>query len=329
MQASSGAIATLVAAVIAAAGLAGGRAAAQDDAPASLDGIRGEDGSFTPISANVKVFPIVDNAESCVYDADRGLVLALNRAAQPREALDDAYVSMIRSDGTVETEKWEADGLVMNQPYGSAIAGGLLYVADRDGGTSMDNPSRAVLRVFDLATGAKTREVAVDSPGLNDIAVGPDGTVYATQTNLGRGKKEKPDPENWRVFAIAPDDTVTVLVKGEPLMMPNGIEVDDAGNIVVVNTGDAAVVTFSPEGAALKTEEAAQAGSDGLVLMPDGTKYVGSIRQGGISRIAPDGTAELIATGIPGAASMCYDAGANALVVPLGMNDAVAVVALD
>ena len=323
MRASSGAIATLVAAVIAATA-----AAAQDDGPAALDGVRGEDGSFTPISENVKVFPIVDNAESCVYDADRGLVLALNRAQQPREALDDAYVSMLRADGTVETARWEADGLVMNQPYGSAIAGGLLYVADRDGGTSKDDPSRAVLRVFDLATGTRTREVAVDSPGLNDIAVGPDGTVYATQTNLGRGKKEKPDPENWKVFAIAPDDTVTVLVEGEPLMMPNGIEVDGSGNIVVVNTGDAAVVTFSPEGAALKTEEAAQPGNDGLVLMGDGTKYVGSIRQGGISRIAPDGTAELIATGIPGAASMCYDAGANALVVPLGMNNAIAVVPL-
>jgi sugar lactone lactonase YvrE len=324
----TGAIARVVLALIAAAGIAG-HAGAQIEEPASLDGVHGEDGSFTPISGNVTVFPVVDNAESCVYDAGRGLVLALNRAKQPREALDDAYVSMLRADGTVETARWDADGLVMNQPYGSAIAGGLLYVADRDGGTSKDNPSRAVLRVFDLATGAPVREVAVDSPGLNDIAVGPDGTVYATQTSLGRGKNEKPDPANWKVFAIAPDDTVSVLIEGAPLAMPNGIEVDGDGNLVVVNTGDAAVVTFSPDGAVMKTEEAAQAGNDGLVLMPDGTKYVGSIREGGISRIAPDGTAELIATGIPGAASMCLDAGANALVVPLGMNNAVAVVPLD
>lgn len=325
MQAS-GTIATLAAAVIAAAGIAGA-AAAQDDAPARLDGVEAEDGSFTPISENVKVFPVADNAESCVWDESRGAVLLLNRGAQPRDALDDGYVSVLHADGTAE--KWEADGLVMNQPYGSAIAGGLLYVADRDGGTSMKDPSRAVLRVFDLATGAPVRAVPVDSPGLNDIAVGPDGTVYATQTNLGRGKKEEPDPANWKVFAIAPDDAVSVLIAGAPLNLPNGIEVAADGTLVVVNTGDAAVVTFSPAGEVLKTEEAAQPGSDGLVLMADGTKYVGSIRQGGISRIAADGTAELIATGIPGAASMCLDPVANALVVPLGMNDAVAIVGLE
>ena len=327
MRTSSGTlVAVAIAATVAATGASTG---AETEGAAALDGVRAADGRFTPLSDNVSVFPIADNAESCVYDPERGLVLVLNRGRTPREALDDGYVSMIRADGTVVTPRWEADGLVLNQPYGSAIAGGLLYVADRDGGTSKEDPSRAVLRVFDLATGAPVRSVEVASPGLNDIAVAPDGTVYATQTNLGHGRKERPDPESWKVFAIAPDDAVVLLERGEPLRMPNGIEVDRDGNVVVVNTGDAAVVTLSPEGAALGTEEAAQPGSDGLVLMPDGTKYVGSIRQGGISRIAPDGTAELVATGIPGAASMCYDPGAHALVVPLGANDAIAVVALD
>ena len=235
-----------------------GPAAAQDGG--ALDGVKNDDGSFTPISSNVTVLQIVDNAESCVYDAGRGLVLALNRAEGPRDAMDDAFVSMVGPDGAVAMEKWEADGLVLNQPYGSAIAGGLLYVADRDGGTSKDDPSRAVLRIFDLATGAPKREVEVDSPGLNDIAVAADGTVYGTQTSLGRGPKEEPDPANWKVFAIAPDGSVSVLVEGEPLNMPNGIEVDAAGNIVVVDTGDAAVLTFSPDGIAPRNRAGGTAG---------------------------------------------------------------------
>ena len=69
-------------------------------------------------------------------------------------------------------------------------------------------------------------------------------------------------------------------------------------------------------------------GRDGLVIMPDGTKYVSSVRQGGVSRIRPGQPAELIATNIPSAASMCYDAGANQLVIPMNPNNAVAIVPL-
>jgi hypothetical protein len=63
--------------------------------------------------------------------------------------------------------------------------------------------------------------------------------------------------------------------------------------------------------------------------MEDGTKYVSSVREGGIARIPPGGTAELIATGIPSAASMCYDSGANQLVVPMNNNNGLAFVPLD
>lgn len=51
--------------------------------------------------------------------------------------------------------------------------------------------------------------------------------------------------------------------------------------------------------------------------MPDGTKYVCSVTHGGVFRIRPGQPAELIAENIPSAASMCYDAGKNQLVVPM------------
>jgi hypothetical protein len=49
---------------------------------------------------------------------------------------------------------------------------------------------------------------------------------------------------------------------------------------------------------------------------------------GGVSRIRPGRPAELIASGIPSAASMCFDAGANQLVIPMNPNNAVAFVKL-
>jgi hypothetical protein len=89
------------------------------------------------------------------------------------------------------------------------------------------------------------------------------------------------------------------------------------------------VVTFSPGGQLLKTETAAQSGNDGLVILRDGTKYVSSVLNGGVSRIRPGKPAELIARNVPSAASMCYDAGANQLVIPLNANNGLAFVRLD
>jgi DNA-binding beta-propeller fold protein YncE len=111
--------------------------------------------------------------------------------------------------------------------------------------------------------------------------------------------------------------------------MPNGIGFDPRGNIVVVNFGNDEVLTFAPTGQLVRTEQAAQPGSDGLVIMPDGTKYVSSVTQGGISGIRPGEPAELIARNIPSAASMCHDAGANQLVVPMNPNNGLAFVPLD
>ena len=88
------------------------------------------------------------------------------------------------------------------------------------------------------------------------------------------------------------------------------------------------MLTFSRTGQLLRTEQAAQGGNDGLVIMPDGTKYVSSVLNGGVSRIRAGRPAELIARNIPNAASMCYDAGANQLVIPMNPNNGLAFVPL-
>jgi len=72
------------------------------------------------------------------------------------------------------------------------------------------------------------------------------------------------------------------------------------------------------------TSSSTRAGSDGLVIIRDGTKYVSSVVNGGISRIRPAQPAELSARNIPNPASMCYDAGANQLVIPMNPNNGLA-----
>src|SRR5439155_9967240 len=283
-------------------------------------------GAFEGISSNVKVYGAIYSAESCSYDAERGVIVVPNRGVPQNLQTNNAWISFINHDGSVHTARWigvqspadRADltpPLVLNEPYGSDIANGFLYVADRDGATTPNDTSVAVVRRFNMKTGMPAGEFRVArSTWFNDIAVAADGTVYATQTG---DRSATPDASTWQVWKITPDGKASIFVQGAPLRWPNGIALDSQGNIVVVNTGDNAVVTFSPAGRLLKTENAAQAGSDGLVIMRDGTKYVSSVLNGGVSRIRPGKSAELIARNIPSAASMCYDAGANQLVIPM------------
>ena len=297
------------------------------------------DGTFEPTSPNVKVYGAIYSAESCSYDTERGLIVVPNRGVPQNVQTNNAWVSFINHDGSVHTARWlgvQNPGeqrstltppLVLNEPYGSDIANGMLYVADRDGGTTPTEPSVAVIRRFNLKTGAPAGETRVEkSAWLNDIEVADDGTIYATQTGVGG---QTPDPTSWQVWKITRDGAVSMFLQGAPLRQPNGIAFDPQGNIVVVNIGNNEVLTFSPAGQLVKTETAAQAGNDGLVIMPDGTKYVSSVLNGGVSRMRAGQPAELIARNIPNAASMCYDAGAKQLVIPMNPNNGLAFVPLN
>ena len=290
------------------------------------------DGAFAPMSANVKVFGAIYSAESCSYDSSRNLIVVPNRGVGQNVQVNNAWVSLLNHDGSVHTARWigvqnpgaqrsnSTPPLVLNEPFGSDIVNGVLYLADRDGGTSQTDPSISVIRRFDMKTGTPSGEIRIEkSTGFNDIAVARDGTIYATVTGMGDGA------QLWKITA---DGRAAIFSQGPPLVQPNGVALDPQGNIVVVNIGNPDVITFSADGKVLRTEKAAQAGNDGLVIMPDGTKYVSSVVQGGVSRIRPGQAGELIAQNIPSAASMCYDPAANQLVIPMNANNALAFVPL-
>jgi sugar lactone lactonase YvrE len=270
-----------------------------------------ESGQSVTMTDNVRVYGSFRMAESCTFDPDRNLIVAMNAGVSQEQQENDGYVSLINPDGSVHTSKWigaSREGLTLNQPLGSAVRNGLLYTVDQD-----------VVRTFDLASGAPRDSFPV--PGatfLNGIGVADDGTIYVSNSL---------NPE--QIVKIMPNGQASVLVEGSPLAIPNGVAIDTDGNIVVVNIGDNAVLTFNPAGELVKTERAAEGGNDGVVVLEDGTKYVSSVRYGSVSRIRPGQDAEVVAAGIPSAASMCYDSVQNQLVIPLNDNNALAFIALD
>ena len=296
------------------------------------------DGKFDAMSNNVKVFGSVYSAESCSYDPVRRLIVVPNRGVGQNVRTNDAWITFLNHDGSVHTSRWVGvqnpgdqrnnmtPPLILNEPLGSDIANGVLYLADRDGGTNANDPVISVIRTFNMQTGAPGRSFRVEkSTGFNDIEVADDGTIYATQTGTGGAT---PDPTSWQVWKITPDGTASIFIQGAPLRQPNGIAFDPQGNIVVVNIGTEDVITFSKDGKVVRTEKAVQSGNDGLVIMRDGTKYVSSVVNGGVSRIRPGRNAEMIAQNIPNPASMCYDADANQLVIPMNANNGLAFIKL-
>jgi len=330
-------------------GLALGRAIAQQGAPAApvpyfvgnalgMPITPAADGTFDAMSSNVKVYGSVYSAESCSYDPVRQVIVVPNRGVGQNVRTNDAWITFLNHDGSVHTSRWvgvqnsgpQRDNmtppLVLNEPLGSDIVDGVLYLADRDGGTGPADPAVAVVRSFDMQTGRPGRSVRVEQSGpFNDIEVADDGTIYATNTGTGG---QDSDAMSWQVWKVTPGGAASVFAQGPPLRQPNGIAFDTQGNIVVVNIGTEDVITFSTAGTIVRTERAAQSGNDGLVVMSDGTKYVSSVVNGGVSRIRPGQPAELVARNIPNPASMCYDPGANQLVIPMNANTALAFIRL-
>ena len=158
-------------------------------------------------------------------------------------------------------------------------------------------------------TGTAWSIAVPDSTLLNGIAVADDGTIYASNT--------RPTGQRWKVTA---GGEVSRCAEGASLEAPNGLAIDQDDNIVMVNVGGNAVLTYDPDGSVIRTEHSVEGGNDGVIVTADGTKYVSSVRYGGGSRIRPGQGTEIIASGIPSAASMCYDSTQNQWIIPLNPN---------
>jgi hypothetical protein len=284
--------------------------AAQDFSVGEPLGSVNESGQKMVMSDNVKVFGSFHFTESCTFDPNKNLILAMNAGNRGEDSAPDGFVSLINPDGSVHTAKWigaTRDGLELENPLGSAVQGNVLYTVDE-----------GYLRSFDLESGQPLQSVAVSgSTILNGIAVANDGTAYISNSR---------DPE--LIYKVTADGASSVFAEGGDINVPNGVAIDQDGNVVVINIGNNAVITYNLDGEVVRTEHAAEAGNDGVVVTADGAKYVSSVRFGSVSRIRPGQEAEVIATGIPSAASMCYDSVQHQLVIPLNPNNALAFIKL-
>ena len=137
---------------------------------ALLPGAAGDGPTLQPLWTLTSDFA---SPESAYYDAGSNAVFVSSINGQILEKDGNGYISRLSPDGKMVSAKWVTG---LNAPKGIRSLGGTLWVTDIDEVVSID-----------IATARITARVKVEGAQfLNDLATAPDGTVYASDSNLAR-----------------------------------------------------------------------------------------------------------------------------------------------
>ncbi|MDP6945542.1 MAG: SMP-30/gluconolactonase/LRE family protein [Myxococcota bacterium] len=250
--------------------------------------------------------------ESVLHDTAADLYLVSNINGSPFGVDDNGFISRVSPDGTVADLKWidgASEEVTLNAPKGLGIANGTLYVADIDH-----------VRMFDAATGAAKGAVKIEGATfLNDIATGPDGAVYVSDSGFGEGFTPSGTDA---IYAVAADGTTSVVAKGESLGHPNGLLITSAG-LTVVTFGSGEVYSVSAGAERTAGVKPEKGSLDGVVVLDGGELLISSWAAEGVYRGPASGPFTQVATGLTAPADIGFDRKRGRLLVPMFKTNAV------
>lgn len=248
--------------------------------------------------------------ESVLWDAGQQVWFVSNINGSPVAKDGNGFLSRLDRDGKVDSLHFVQsgkNGVVLNGPKGMAIVGDTLWVADID-----------ALRGFNRKSGAPvaTVEFGAQAHFLNDVAVGPDGTIYVTDTGISfddKGAVSHPGPD--RIFAVRGRE-VSVAAEGAWLNGPNGITWDEANRrFVVVPFLGSALLGWRPGDAKVDTIGTGAGQQDGVEIV-GGETMVTSWADSTVFVPATGGNRR-IATGVASPADIGVDPTRELLAIPL------------
>jgi hypothetical protein len=192
--------------------------------------------------------------------------------------------------------------VTLHAPKGLAIVGDTLFVADIDS-----------VRAFHRTTGQPLGARGVPGASfLNDLATGPDGTLYVTDSGLGAGFAPTGTDA---VYRFGPQG-VARLASGESLARPNGVAAS-AGDLFVVPFGGNSIIRLPPGGGAPSTVVELPAGQlDGVIWVTDGVFLVSSWESSTVY-IVRVGSIEPVVENVESPADIGWDARRQRVLIPV------------
>lgn len=202
--------------------------------------------------------------ESAAYDPARGCLYVSNYDAfNPSPAEGRQFVSKLSLDGRIETPEWVGG---LRNPTGLCVVGDKLYAVER----------QAVAEIDILQAKVTAR---VPLPGAmmpNDIAAGPDGALYVSDSNRST------------IFRIAGGKAEEWL-RGAEIARPNGIAVA-AGKLYVGVNAEGRLKSVDLASKAIQTVAVFAPGIiDGIAAISGGALLV-SHNEGRLYRVTAEGS---------------------------------------
>ena len=224
------------------------------------------DGTFEPASPNVKVFGAIYSAESCSYDAERGLIVVPNRGVPQNVQTNNAWVSLHQPrrlgahravDRRAEPGRPRATltpPLVLNEPLRQrhrqrhALRRRSRRRHDAERSERRRHPQ---VRHEDGRAGGRDPR----RQGRSGSTTSKSPTTAPSTPRRPASAARRPIRRRGRSGRSRRTARASIFVQGAPLRQPNGVALDGQGNIVVVNIGNDDVLTFSPDGTAAEDRE--------------------------------------------------------------------------
>lgn len=246
--------------------------------------------------------------ESVLHDPAADLYLVSNINGNPGAKDGNGFISRVAPDGTIRDLKWidgAREGVTLNAPKGMALRGNTLLVADID-----------AIRLFDRASGKPMGTWAIDGATfMNDVAVGADDVVYATDTGIDLSSGEPKPTGTAAVYRFDASGKPDAIARGEQLGGPNGVLAGPDG-LTVVDFMSNRVLRVAPDGAVSTRFSLPRGGLDGAVRLQDGRLLVSSWEGNAVYGVDQQGKAEAIVENVPAPADLGVDAKRGRLLIP-------------
>jgi len=249
----------------------------------------------------------MNHPESILYDSAADMYLVDNINGDPLAKDGNGFISQVNPDGRVVALKWVAggvNGVTLNAPKGSGIKGDTLFVADID-----------AVRMFNRTTGAPLGSITI--PGatfLNDLCIGPDGTVYITDSGLKPAPGGNAPSGTDALWKLGPRHRPVAIARGKDLGEPNGIIADSTG-VTMVTLGSGQVFHFDAKGKRTELPKPPKGGLDGLVALPDGSMLLTSWQGQAVYRFQ-GGQYTTVADSIQSPADIGWDPTRHRVLIP-------------